>query len=99
MLTTEQEIQELETQLEGLKLLQNAAQGQLTPMQQLAEALHTLKCRWNHTDGCSWEYEYKGKAADWMRDVHKQYFMKALDLAKANPTVTVELLTQIIKTI
>lgn len=25
----------------------------------VAEALHKVQCRWNHTDGCSWFYEYK----------------------------------------
>jgi hypothetical protein len=29
----------------------------LPPEYQVAERLHSLLCHWNHTDGCSWEYQ------------------------------------------
>ena len=29
----------------------------MTPVQQIAEIIHRRTCHWNHTDGCSWEYE------------------------------------------
>ncbi len=25
--------------------------------QKIADALHQILCRWNHTNGCSWHYE------------------------------------------
>ena len=25
----------------------------------VAEVLHKVQCRWNHTDGCGWMYEYE----------------------------------------
>ena len=27
------------------------------PKYKLAELIHAKLCRWNHTDGCSWDYE------------------------------------------
>jgi hypothetical protein len=30
--------------------------SRLTPAQKLADLLHSLKCRHNHTDACSWGY-------------------------------------------
>lgn len=51
----------------------------------LAITLHKLLCRWNHTDGCSWEYESIAKpagwvgpaATDWNGHAHSQYLAKA----------------------
>lgn len=94
------EITDLENQLEARRqLLQTTATTGTTPIQELAGALHALKCHYNHTDGCSWEYEYQGKTPDWTRDAHKSYFIKALALTRENPNVPVPELTQILKTI
>jgi hypothetical protein len=40
--------------------------------QKLATNLHSMLCRWNHTDGCSWEYE-----KDWLGYAHGVYLAKA----------------------
>ena len=29
----------------------------MTKLQTLADVLHSLRCHWNHTDGCSYLYE------------------------------------------
>ena len=43
---------------------------------QVAEKLHSMLCHWNHTDGCSWEYE------SWKepRDTRMRYVEKAENL-------------------
>lgn len=47
----------------------------LTPAQQLATELHTIRCNWNHTDGCSWLYEDL-----WTGYAHAQYLEKAVNI-------------------
>lgn len=44
--------------------------------EQLAITLHSMLCHWNHTDGCSWEYEGSGGKTDWNGHAHKQYLEK-----------------------
>ncbi len=43
----------------------------------LAERLHGSQCNWNHTDGCSWDYEIHNEVVDWSRYAHLQYLNKA----------------------
>jgi len=46
----------------------------------LAITLHSLLCHWNHTDGCSWEYEkYEGpnKDINWNGHAHAEYLRKS----------------------
>ena len=64
-----QEVKELEAQLAAVKLE--------TPDQQLAKQLHAMLCTWNHTDGCGWYYEMKGKQEDWSGHAHGEYLIKA----------------------
>jgi hypothetical protein len=49
----------------------------MTDEEKLAEALHTLLCRWNHTDGCGWHYEIRGGQHDWAGSSHGPYLTKA----------------------
>ena len=52
---------------------------QESPESQLANELHARLCRWNHTDGCSWYYEFEddGETHIWSRPEHKKYLGKA----------------------
>lgn len=64
--------------------------NELPEDQRLAITLHTLLCRWNHTDGCGWEYEYLQKpsgwegpsAPDWNGYAHSRYLLKAQTVLK-----------------
>ena len=62
--------------------------------QRLAEVIHSKLCHWNHTDGCSWEYEkwenYQSGHAK------KQYLNKANDLIQRFP-IDAEILIEIIE--
>lgn len=62
-------IAQLEKELEIAKLE--------SPDRQLAKELHGMLCKWNHTDGCGWFYEMKGKQDDWSRPTHEEYLKKA----------------------
>lgn len=64
-----QELAELETQLEVAKTEPDDYR--------LARELHTLLCKWNHTDGCGWYYEFKDKQEDWTGYAHDRYLTKA----------------------
>ena len=97
--TIQEDIENLELQLEIAKALRQATEGKTTPMQELAEELHTLLCHWDHTEGCSWYYETSGKATNWTGYAHKTYFAKAVALSKMNPTIPVHNLAQLVQTI
>lgn len=45
--------------------------------ERLAITLHEMLCRWNHTDGCGWEYEGKNGIPDWHGHAHGKYLGKA----------------------
>lgn len=66
------ELAELETKLEVAKNEPDDIQ--------LARQLHTLLCKWNHTDGCAWYYESKNKKEDWTGHAHAEYLGKARKL-------------------
>lgn len=71
------EIAETEEKLKKL-YAQRTAHEKLTPTQRLAGRLHSLLCHWNHTDGCSWEYEKDSNNIDkWDGNDHRPYFAKA----------------------
>ncbi len=97
--TLEQDIANLETQLETARALREVTQGKATPMQNLAEELHTMLCHWNHTDGCGWYYEIRKEVTDWTGYAHKDYFAKAVALTRLNPNMKVEDLTNVVATI
>lgn len=64
-----QELADLEAQLVKAKLE--------SPDHQLAKELHNMLCKWNHTDGCGWFYEFKNKEDDWTGHAHGAYLKKA----------------------
>jgi hypothetical protein len=70
----ELQIQALQEQLEKKKKEDQS----LTPTQRLAKELHDVLCLFNHTDGCSWEYE-----KDWNDWAHAQWLGHAQKLQKA----------------
>ncbi len=63
----------------------------LAPDKRLAEMLHAIQCRSNHTDGCGWLYE-KDRINMWdgTNFAHKQYLDKARRILKAYPTMCIE---------
>ncbi len=67
-----QELAELENQLDIAK---NEPDDY-----RLARELHALLCRWNHTDGCGWFYEFKDKQDVWTGHAHAEYLGKARKL-------------------
>lgn len=68
----EQELADAKEQLKKAKLE--------SPDKQLAKELHSMLCRWNHTDGCGWFYEFRNKEDDWSGNAHGQYLIKAQNL-------------------
>lgn len=87
----EQELDELENQLEKAKS---------EPYEvQLARELHGSFCKWNHTDGCSWfyEFDYIKKQENWDGSAHSEYLGRARKLIlkcsekSISPEVAIEL--------
>ena len=70
-------IRELQAEIDQLAA-QDAAFAALPQEHQLAITLHSLLCRWNHTDGCSWEYEGTKGIDDWRGHAHSKYLEKAV---------------------
>lgn len=68
----QEELTKLQAQLEQLKS---------EPYEyQLARELHDKLCRWNHTDGCGWDYENNDGTEDWTGQAHDRYLGKARKL-------------------
>lgn len=56
--------------------------AQLTIQQQLAEALHSKFCHWNHTDGCGWYYnDWSDKVLDRTRVIYLDKAIAMLEWA------------------
>jgi hypothetical protein len=51
-----------------------------SPDKKLATSLHSILCKYNHTDGCGWFYEFKDKKDDWGASSHGEYLKKAQNL-------------------
>lgn len=86
----DRKIIELQAQIDKLAAEKKRLQT-LAPDKRLAEALHSLQCNWNHTDGCGWFYE-----TDW-KDIwtnknssHAHYLEKARKVMNALPDMNVE---------
>lgn len=96
---TEAQIQverkQLEDQLAALDEAEQALEA-LTPDQRLAESLHTLGCRYNHTDGCGWEYD---SWATWREDdtynARTRYLQKAREVRALLPEFTDEQIVRV----
>lgn len=52
--TMEAELAELQKKIELAQIAELEARD---PAKTLADLIHSLTCRWNHIDGCGWEYE------------------------------------------
>lgn len=87
----DKEIQQLEEKKQEL-LRKKSELNKLTPAQRLANILHSKQCRWNHTDGCGWDYtswgspcstrlEYLKKAQAILREVDFDTAIKVLNLS------------------
>lgn len=74
-----QEIADAEERVKQLKATKKEFEG-MEPMHQLALTLHSMLCRWNHTDGCSWHYEITKSGHDWKQHAHAEYLKKAQTL-------------------
>ena len=56
----------------------------------LAEELHSMQCRWNHTDGCSWYYEVSKGVVNWEGWAHAEYLKKARKVMQVLPDLSVD---------
>lgn len=72
-----EQIRKLEEQIATLKAA-DVKFAAMKPEYQLATSLHRLLCHSNHTDGCSWEYEFSNGQIEWDKYAHKKYIEKAL---------------------
>lgn len=77
-----QEKLELNTQLEEL--------AAASPEYQLAIHLHDSTCKWNHTDGCSWYYEFKDKKHVWTGHAHSHALKQAQHLIAEATSIGVD---------
>ena len=78
--TLRSDIEKKKLELESLEnLLIKEKMRIITPAHELAIGLHDIMCKWNHTDGCSWYYEYSSKENihDWNGSSHLSYLNKA----------------------
>lgn len=50
------------------------------PDQNLAIALHSALCHWNHEDQCGWFYEIRNEVHNWNGSSHSTYLEKAQKL-------------------
>ncbi len=71
-----EKIKELQAQIDELQAADNAFNA-LPKEYQLAITLHKTLCHLNHTDGCSWEYEFSKGQAEWYGHAHSRYLAKA----------------------
>ena len=71
----------------------------------IAELLHSITCRWNHTDGCSFYMDKWGdlrspaidRPGSYSWDDHKHAYKAALRIIASVPEVSVSSLKKIIK--
>lgn len=81
MMKTEAQMRaEIATAKEELKRKEDelAARASLTEEERLAEELHAMLCRWDHTEGCSWYYEVSGSGKGWDSGyTHGEYLKRA----------------------
>jgi hypothetical protein len=77
----EREIEERELKIGKLKESQKEFEV-LPENYKLAEKIHDITCSWNHTDGCSWEYE---NWTDKLGGTRDRYIEKADRMLKKVP--------------
>jgi hypothetical protein len=91
------EIEETEKRLKALK--KQKEDFETAPVKELAIALHKKMCRYNHTDGCGWEYEVRNNVHDWTGSSHRTWLDQAIRIQQIadKHCVPVEVVTEIIK--
>jgi len=70
--------QSLADRLNAIKRAEEDAK--LGPLKATADRAHNLLCPYNHTDGCSWEYE----GNNWQADSHSRWLRKIDALVNGN---------------
>lgn len=55
----------------------------------LAEYLHSKQCQWDHTEGCSWFYEFDNSEVNWGGYAHSRYLTSAREALKSYDYSTV----------
>ncbi len=65
--------------LEAIKRKEDAER--LEPLKATAKRAHDLLCPFNHTDGCSWEYE----GGSWSSSTHARWLQKIDTLVNGGP--------------
>lgn len=89
---TEAELnREIESTRERLAELQKEQKRRngLPEDQKLAEYLHSKQCRWDHTEGCSWFYEFDNSEVNWGGYAHSRYLTSARKALKSYDYSTV----------
>lgn len=81
----ESEVAELEKSIQDRK----REFAKLTPAHELAEELHGLLCRGNHTDGCSWGYENWSELGQNAHSVKGRYLSMAKEALRVTDMKTV----------
>lgn len=103
MATTAQRIVELEQELKRLnsKLKDEVEAEQAAKIdkeqKQVADLLHSLLCKWNHTDGCGWYYHTS--PSDYLRtngDKNSYYVMAGKVLANRDADTVITVLQLIL---
>jgi hypothetical protein len=87
---------ELASELDDL----NAEEERLLSLSEdrrLAEALHSMQCRWNHTDGCGWFYEIQKNVVNWNGWAHAEYLKKAHKAMQMLPDMSVDEILRVSK--
>lgn len=68
----------------------------MTPEQVLAQSLHDVWCRHNHTDGCGWMYEQDRRTGDnWNGSAHASWLSRARKITARFPDATVQEIKEI----
>lgn len=80
-----------------IKILQKEKKSllDLSDDERLAIVLHSILCRSNHTDGCSWFYEFKNQMHQWDTGTHSSYLRKSqklIEVAKEKNMNVVDLI-------
>lgn len=74
---TLREISEIERKLKK-------KQEEVDPIGTVAILLHSITCKHNHTDGCSWFYEIVNGVHDWSRSEHAAQRHRAMLLLSSS---------------
>ncbi len=67
----------------------------MTPEQKMAQSLHEVWCRHNHTDGCGWMYEMNKHGDDWNGSAHRSWLSKSAKICARFPEATVQEILEI----